>query len=288
MKAIHPSPILQALTVALRDPTAVPAFTCYDFDTALAVVDAAEGADFPVILNVAPKVAASRMGQRLICALRALADDAVVPVGVQLDHASDLDVIASSVQSGADMVLADGSALSFEDNIALVLRAREKVGPDVVLEAELGGLAGDEDRAFTLGVDSQDAAGLTHPEQVPEFVERTGAQLLAVSIGNVHGKYTGAPRIRWDILERIHTDCAVPLVLHGASGIPEGDLRRAVTLGVAKVNMNTELRTAVLQRVQAQVAAQRADGENLLGLLNEWRAAAHGVAAGVAAALNAT
>lgn len=285
MNVANHSPVLNAVLVAQREGGAVAAFTCYDFKTALSVVDAAEAADRPVIFTIAPKVAASQHGPRFIRGLRTLADDAAVPVGVQLDHASNLDVITSAARAGADMVLADGSSLSFEENIALVLKARERVGPDVVIEAELGGLAGDEDRAFALGQESEEAFGLTNPGQVGEFVERTGAQLLAVAIGNVHGKYTGEPRIRWELLERIRDECSVPLVLHGASGIPQADLRRALTLGIGKVNVNTELRTAVLQRVQGSVAAHRDNGENLAGLLDDWGTSASGVVAGFLDAL---
>jgi len=283
----------ELVTAALQRGAAVPAFTCYDFTTATAVVEAAEETGLPVILNVAPKTAASRAGQRLIAALRGLADGASVPVCVQLDHASDLAVIRKSVRSGADCVLADGSSLGFEENIALVREVRAALdadradggpagsldadgGPAVVLEAELGGLAGDEDKAF--GVDAQ-ATGLTDPAQVRDFVERSGAQLLAVAIGNVHGKYKGAPQIRWDVLERISAVADVPLVLHGASGIPADELLKARTLGVGKVNFNTELRSGILATLEAETAAHRADGENLQGLLGRWSASAREFAA---------
>ncbi|MGW9413751.1 class II fructose-bisphosphate aldolase [Arthrobacter cupressi] len=275
----------ELVTAALQRGAAVPAFTCYDFTTATAVVEAAEETGLPVILNVAPKTAAARAGQRLITALRSLADGAAVPVCVQLDHASDLAVIVQSVRSGADCVLADGSALGFEENIALVRGVRAALDADggtaVVLEAELGGLAGDEDKAF--GVDVQ-AAGLTDPAQVRDFAERSGAQLLAVAIGNVHGKYKGAPKVRWDVLGRISaettsSEATVPLVLHGASGIPADELLKARTLGVGKVNFNTELRSGILATLEAETAAHRADGENLQGLLGRWNASAREFAA---------
>ncbi|WP_120523057.1 class II fructose-bisphosphate aldolase [Arthrobacter celericrescens] len=282
----------ELVTAALQRGAAVPAFTCYDFTTATAVVEAAEETGLPVILNVAPKTAATRAGQRLITALRGLADGAAVPVCVQLDHASDLAVIVESVRSGADCVLADGSALGFEENIALVREVWAAMDADggpsgrgsaaVVLEAELGGLAGDEDKAFAAGDPGhagQEAAGLTDPAQVRDFVERSGAQLLAVAIGNVHGKYKGAPQIRWDVLERISAETDVPLVLHGASGIPADELLKARTLGVGKVNFNTELRTGILATLEAETTPHRADGENLQGLLGRWNATAREFAA---------
>lgn len=270
------------VTSALADGSAVPAFTCYDFTTALAVVAAAEDARLGVILLVAPKTASTANGLRLITALRGLADSASVPVSVQLDHASDLQVIRDSVAAGADAVLADGSSLPYEDNIALVCEVRAALdalgAADVVIEAELGGLAGDEDRAFGTDDSAHDAAtsvaGLTEPAQVADFVERTGAQLLAVAVGNVHGKYKGEPTIRWDVLQDVAARTDVPLVLHGASGIPADELAKAPSLRVGKVNFNTELRTGILSTLESETAAHRADGENLQGLLSKWNVSA--------------
>ncbi|MGF4044508.1 class II fructose-bisphosphate aldolase [Paenarthrobacter nitroguajacolicus] len=270
------------LNTALASGSAVPAFTCYDFTTALAVVGAAEESGLGVILLVAPKTASTPNGLRLIAALRGLANDASVPVSVQLDHASDLRVILESVAAGADAVLADGSSLPYEDNIALVREVRaaldEAGAADVVIEAELGGLAGDEDKAFGAERSAHDAgasvAGLTNPAQVADFVERTGAQLLAVAVGNVHGKYKGEPNIRWDVLQEVAAETEVPLVLHGASGIPADELAKAPSMQVGKVNFNTELRTGILSMLESQAATHRADGENLQGLLAQWNRSA--------------
>ena len=267
------------VTSALQQGSAVPAFTCYDFTTALAVVGAAEEAGNGVILLVAPKTAATVNGLRLIAALRGLADTAAVPVAVQLDHASDLKVMADAVAAGADSVLADGSSLPFEDNIALVRAARALLGADVVLEAELGGLAGDEDRAFGADAAGVVVAGLTDSAQVEDFVSRTEAGLLAVAVGNVHGKYKGEPQLRWDVLQDIAVRTHIPLVLHGASGIPAEELVKAAAMNVGKVNFNTELRTGVLETLQEQLPGHRADGENLQGLLGHWNGSARAFAA---------
>ncbi|WP_028270608.1 class II fructose-bisphosphate aldolase [Arthrobacter sp. UNC362MFTsu5.1] len=285
---------------ALQQGAAVPAFTCYDFTTALAVVEAAEEAGRGAILLVAPKTAATPNGLRLIAALRGLADSAGVPIAVQLDHASDLQVIADAVAAGADSVLADGSSLPYEDNVALVREARAVLAAqghaDVVIEAELGGLAGDEDRAF--GADASGpltegsatgtaagTAGLTDSAQVEDFVARTGAQLLAVAVGNVHGKYQGEPQLRWDVLQDIAVRTHIPLVLHGASGIPAEELVKAAAMNVGKVNFNTELRTGVLATLEAETGPHRADGENLQGLLGKWNASARDFAAGALSTL---
>ena len=262
------------VTAALQQGSAIPAFTCYDFTTALAVVAAAEESGRGVILLVAPKTAATSNGLRLIGALRGLVDAASVPVAVQLDHATDLRVMADAVAAGADSVLADGSSLPYEDNIALVRAARALLGPDVVLEAELGGLAGDEDRAFSVDQSGVAVAGLTDSALVEDFVARTGAELLAVAVGNVHGKYKGEPQLRWDVLQDIAVRTHLPLVLHGASGIPAEELVKAASMNVGKVNFNTELRTGVLATLEEQLPGHRADGENLQALLGHWNSSA--------------
>lgn len=252
---------------ALLDGAAVPAFTCYDFTTALAVVEAAETQERGVILLVAPKTATAPSGPRFIAALRGLADSASVPVAVQLDHATNIEAILAGIAAGADSVLADGSALDFEDNIAFVNAVQEAIAdPEIVVEAELGGLAGNEDQAFAL-----EAAGLTDASQVADFVARSGASLLAVAVGNVHGKYAGEPKLRWDLLDSIAAESTIPLVLHGASGIPLEDLEKAPVTGIGKVNFNTELRTGVLRLLESETSAHRANGENLLGLIGRWQ-----------------
>ena len=273
------------VTSALQHGSAVPAFTCYDFTTAMAVVAAAEEAGRGAILLVAPKTAATPNGLRLIGAVRGLADAASVPVAVQLDHATDLQVMADAVAAGADSVLADGSALPYEDNIALVREAWALLGPDVVLEAELGGLPGDEDRAFGADQSGVAVAGLTDSALVEDFVSRTGAELLAVAVGNVHGKYKGEPQLRWDVLQDIAVRTHIPLVLHGASGIPAEELVKAAAMNVGKVNFNTELRTGVLATLQDQLLGHRSDGENLQGLLGHWNSSARAFAATTLATL---
>lgn len=247
----------------LAKQAAVPAITCYGASTAVSVVEAAETAAFPVVLLVPPTLAAAAEGSRTIHAMRAIADDATVPVSVQLDHATDPDVIVTALRAGVDAVLADGSKLAYGDNAAFVRSIRALAGPDVTIEAELGSLPGDEDRAVDVDPDS---AAMTDPDTVAEFVERSGCDLLAVAVGNVHGRYRGRPLIDRTRLERIRTVSRVPLVLHGASGLPVDDLARAGASGIAKVNINTELRGAVLDVLEAGIGEARAAGDDVAGL----------------------
>jgi tagatose 1,6-diphosphate aldolase GatY/KbaY len=120
---------------------------------------------------------------------------------------------------------------------------------------------------------------------VENFVSRTGAELLAVAVGNVHGKYKGEPQLRWDVLQDIAVRTHVPLVLHGASGIPAEELVKAAAMNVGKVNFNTELRTGILATLQDQLPRHRADGENLQSLLGHWNTVARNFAISALATL---
>lgn len=242
---------------------AVPAITCYGASTAVSVVEAAEAAGFPVVVLVPPTLAAAAEGVRTIRAMRAIADAAAVPVSVQLDHATDPHLIAAALRAGVDAVLADGSKLPSEDNAAFVRTIRELGGPGVTIEAELGSIAGKEDRAIELDPDS---AGMTDPDEVAEFVDRSGCDLLAVAVGNVHGRYRGRPLIDRVRLARIREVSHVPLVLHGASGLPREDLACSGASGIGKVNVNTELRGVVLDVLEAGLAEAREAGDDVAAL----------------------
>lgn len=262
--------LLHITTTALAEGRSVPAVTVYDFTTAQGVVVASENSGNPVILLVPPSAATGILGARFIRALRGLADAAEVPVCVQLDHAKDLGLIADAVAAGADSVLADGSTLGHTENAALVRSARSLVGPGIVLEAELGSIGGDEDRALDPD-GSVASAGMTNPDDVAAFLEESGADLLAVAVGNVHGRYKGDPHLDWDRIAAIRTAAgSTPLVLHGASGIPRTDLHRAGAAGVGKININTELRTRIFEVLERDTASFSKDGLNMVALTEGW------------------
>ncbi len=221
---------------------AIGAFTAYDLETACGVLGAAERRHTPVILLLSRAAFEAPRGQVLFEAIDAAARNTSVPVCIQLDHVSDLALIERAAQIGCGAVMADGSKLEFDSNIQLVAEARQRVGGDVAIEGELGHLAGGEDVARAVL-----AGGLTDPAVVNDFVVRSGLSCLAVSIGNVHGTYAEPPKLDWDRLARIREATSVHLSLHGASGLPDADISRAVSLGISKVNVNLELRQAYMQ-----------------------------------------
>jgi tagatose 1,6-diphosphate aldolase GatY/KbaY len=207
-----------------------------------------------VVVLVSPSSFEAEGGERLVRALVAASRGALVEVLVQLDHARDERLIERAAGCGVDAVMADGSKLPFEENlaftstVALSMRSR-----GVGVEAELGRVEGHEDEAGeTL------SGAMTTPGEAERFVKETGVDCLAVAVGNVHGHYSGTPNLDWRRLEEIQGRVPGPLSLHGASGLAEGDLRRAVSLGVAKFNVNTELRAAYFGHLEDELVNKAA------------------------------
>jgi ketose-bisphosphate aldolase len=252
---------------------AVGAFTSYDLETVSAVLGAAEEAGAPVIVLVSRDAFAAPGGEQLLAAMVAAARAAPVPCCVQLDHVADLDLMERALELGCGALMADGSRLELEANRELVLRAVELArSHGAHVEAELGHVAGGEDVARAAAV-----GRLTDPDEAASFAADTGASCLAVSIGNVHGTYAAPAQLDWPRLEAVRAAVSVPLSLHGASGIPGDDVRRAIALGVAKVNVNTELREAYLAASEQHLHAAR-DGYRLLELHARQREAVKAVA----------
>lgn len=259
----------ELIDTAAAERRAVAAFTCYDASTAAGVLQAGAEAGTGVILLLAPAAFAHSDGPLRAHALAAMVAAAPGPACLQLDHAAEFDLARAAVGCGVDAVLADGSQHGLEANTEFVAASRAALGPEVGLEAELGHVSGDEDVAL-----AAERGRLTDPEEAAGFAAATGIDCLAVSIGNVHGTYAAPPRLDWPRLERIHAGVAVPLALHGASGLDERDVRRAIALGVAKVNVNTELRERQFAALASRLP-ELAAGARMLELAEILRATAH-------------
>lgn len=227
---------------------AIGAFNVYNLEGALAVARAAEAAEEPVILQLHP-ASMSFGGTALIAACRDIAARATVPMAVQLDHACDEAAICAALAAGVDAIMADGSHLSLEENTkwtAQMTAIAHEHGASV--EAELGKLAGEEDGLSV----SEKEAKMTDPNSAAAFIKATNVDALAVTIGNVHGKYaTPNPELDFARLDRIREAAGeLPLVLHGASGLPEATVREAIARGICKFNVNTEVRAAAKKAVK--------------------------------------
>lgn len=235
----------ELLAHAASRRSAVGSFNTYNLEITRAILKAAEARRTPVFLAVGSGALAYAGFTPLVEAVMAAAREAGVPVAVHLDHSPDVDTVARCVAAGFTSVMIDGSELPFEKNVALT-RSAVEAAHGVTVEAELGGVAGHEDRS---GDQSTDIP-MTDPDLAARFVDATGVASLAVAIGNAHGFYKGDPRLDFDRLAALAKRVSVPLVLHGASGIPDADLRRCVALGVRKINVNTEIRFTLFQSLE--------------------------------------
>ncbi|WP_409299290.1 tagatose bisphosphate family class II aldolase [Peribacillus sp. SCS-26] len=232
---------------ARRDGYAVPAFNIHNLETIQVVVEAAAEMRSPVILAGTPGTFAYGGRDYVQAIAEAAAKKYSIPIALHLDHHETLEDIKASVDLGTKSVMIDASHHSFEENIRIVKEVAEYAhSHGATVEAELGRLGGQED---DLVVDEADSF-YTDPKAANEFVKRTGVDSLAVAIGTAHGLYKSEPKLDFDRLSEIQKTVDVPLVLHGASGISTGDVRRAIDLGCCKVNIATELKIPFSQALR--------------------------------------
>lgn len=247
---------------------AVGAFNVNNMEIVQAILEAAEEEKSPVFLQ-ASQGAIKYAGIEYIVALaRTAAEKAKVPVALNLDHGTSFTQVVQCIRHGFTAVMIDGSKYPFEENIAITQKVIEIAHPcGVSVEAELGKIGGTEDDITV----SDAEAAFTDPQEAAEFVERTKVDALAIAIGTAHGVYKGEPKLDFARLEKIRNAVDIPLVLHGASGVPEDAIRKAVPLGICKINIDTELRQAFTEGVQQVVLnnPKEYDPRKLLGPARE-------------------
>ena len=219
---------------------AVGAFNVENMEMVLAVIEAAEEMNAPVIMQTTPSTVKYAGLDYYLANVKAAAERADIPVALHLDHGSSYGLAMQALRTGYTSIMIDGSHEGFEDNVVLTKAVVDACRPSgIPVEAELGKVGGKED-----DLDGGDGDGYTDPNQAKEFVERTGASSLAVAIGTAHGLYKGEPKLEQERLSNIRQVVSVPLVLHGASGVPDEAVREAIRRGICKVNYATELRIA--------------------------------------------
>ncbi|NMB24377.1 MAG: class II fructose-1,6-bisphosphate aldolase [Firmicutes bacterium] len=226
---------------------AVGAFNLNNMEILQAVIVAAEEERSPVILQASQGGLKYAGIDYIVAMAEVAAKNASVPVALNLDHGTSFEQAMECIRKGFSAVMIDGSHLLFEDNIALVSRVTDVAhAVGVSVEAELGRIGGTEDDIMVADEDAM----MTHPDEAAEFVERAKPDLLAVAIGTAHGVYKGEPRLDFKRLTEIRKRVDIPLVLHGASGVPDDAIREACKLGITKINIDTELRIAFSQAVR--------------------------------------
>lgn len=224
------------LASAQKANTSVIAFDACDYNTIYACVKGAEAARRPVIVMLYPTMGQLFSFGAFAAAVKDLAREATVPVGLHLDHCSDPQVILSAIRDGFTSVMADGSAMPFEENVAFTKSIVDMAKVfDVDVEGELGHVG-----QVAAGFDYQNSDTFTRPEEAAEFAGRTGVASLAVAFGSCHGLYKATPNLDLERLAQIDKATDTPLVLHGGSGIPADQLEKAFKLGINKFNVGTE------------------------------------------------
>lgn len=262
---------------SMKEGFAIGAFNINDMEILQGIVDAAHETQSPVILQASSSaIKYARIGYLMKMVQAATEEYPEVPIAIHLDHGPDFETAKMCIDNGFTSVMIDGSKYDFEENVALTKKVVEYAhSKGVVVEAELGKLAGIEDE---VNVSANDAM-YTDPDQAKEFVERTGCDSLAIAIGTSHGayKFKGEAKLRFDILAQVKERIPnTPIVLHGAStvipelveqcnkyggdipgakGVPDEMLHEASISGVSKINVDTDLRlamTAAIRKVFAE------------------------------------
>ena len=254
---------------------AIGAFNVNNMEIIQGITEGAKMENAPVILQVSAGARKYAKHAYLMHMIQAAIEDTDLPIAVHLDHGPDFETCKSCIDGGFSSVMIDGSHFSFEENIAVTKKVVEYAHDHgVVVEAELGRLAGVEDDVKVSAEDSS----YTRPEEDEEFVSRTGCDSLAIAIGTSHGayKFKGEAKLRYDILEEVGKRLpGFPIVLHGASsvipefvemvnqyggempgaqGVPEDMLRKAASMAVCKINIDSDLRLAFTGLVRKHLA----------------------------------
>ena len=256
---------------SMKEGFAIGAFNINNMEILQGIVDAAQKQNSPVILQASSGAIKYARIKYLMKMVEAATEETTIPIAIHLDHGPDFETCKMCIDNGFTSVMIDGSKYSFEENIALTKKVVDYAHEHgVVVEAELGQLAGIED---DVNVSEADAK-YTDPDQAKEFVERTGCDSLAIAIGTSHGayKFKGEAKLRMDILAKIKEKIPnTPIVLHGAStvipelvetcnrygadipgakGVPDEILHTASVSGVSKINVDTDLRLAFTSEIR--------------------------------------
>lgn len=223
---------------------AIGAFNTSNLEVTKAIVRAASKFDIPILIATTPSSIEYAGLKSIFDIVRDEIESSKIKAAIHLDHGKDLDIVKQAIQSGYKSVMFDGSKLSFDENAHLTERLVEYAHRfDVCVEAEVGVL-GHEEGGHLSGKSVKSA-----PEEVAKFIDLTGVDSIAVSVGNEHGAPRGES-LDFDLLKSIADVIEIPLVLHGASGLKFHDLSQAIEIGVAKINIDTNIRTAFLHEIE--------------------------------------
>lgn len=231
---------------AQKNGFAIPHFNVWNAEMLMGVIEAAEETKAPIIISFGTGFIGNTIFEEFAPMMVSMAKNASVPVITHWDHGRSLEIVQNAYNHGMNSVMRDASAEPFEKNIRLTKEVVDYFHPlGIPVEAELGHVGNE-----TVYEEALSAYQYTDPNQAAEFVQRTGCDSLAVAIGNVHGEYSSDPKIAFDVLEKVRDAIDIPIVLHGASCIPDKDVKTSISLGVSKINIHTELCLAAMNAVR--------------------------------------
>jgi fructose-bisphosphate aldolase class II len=265
----------ELVEAAVRRGGAVAAFNVITLEHAEAIAGAAEARGMPVVLQISQNAVRFHGGALtpIAAATAAVAGLASVPISLHLDHVTDDDLVDRAAEAGFSSLMYDGGALSYPDNVGRTRRARDvAAAAGLWVEAELGYVGGKPDEP-----QSAHAPGVrTDPDEAERFVRETGVDALAVAVGSSHAMTSRSAELDLSLIEKLRARLPVPLVLHGSSGVPDGELRAAVAAGIAKVNIGTAVNLAMTDAIRQTLALDAAlvDPRSYLAVAREQIAAA--------------
>ena len=238
----------EILDEAKKNQYAVGSYSCYNYETIRGAIEAVKKLNVPGIIALGENYLDNMNPEEVVAIVKHL--DKIgndVPIAIHLDHCKSVEHILQAIRAGFTSVMYDGSDLDFIENIMKTKKVVEAAhATNVSVEAELGSLA--------LGEFSNEEGAeqiYTDPEQAAQFIEETGVDALAVSIGTVHGMYKGDAKVDVEVLKKINARVGdTPLVLHGGSGTPEDIIKACIKNGIAKINVNTEISVNVVNQIR--------------------------------------
>jgi fructose-bisphosphate aldolase, class II len=236
---------------------AIPCLAVLNLDTITGIIKAAEEKKSPLIICYNRQLSTEISPEVLMPLMVSIAENSKIPVATILDHGSDFELIMKAIHLGFSSVMFDGSGLSFEENVKRtqeIVKVAHSLG--VSVEAELGGVGGS---AVEVVETSTSESVFTDPDEAKKFVEMTGVDCLAISFGNVHGKYKGEPNLDYERVEKIFKSVDLPLGMHGASGLNEYDYRSVIKCGISKLNYFSSMCRSIYPRLRSLIESSGED-----------------------------
>jgi ketose-bisphosphate aldolase len=247
-------PMADLVGRAFREGYAVPAFCAWNAESMDAVLKTAERLRAPVILMSGPGEFPLLPPSTMAAVARAVEAGHRVRAALHLDHGDSLEMVRQCVEAGYTSVMLDFSQRPLEENAAALAQVVSMARPrGITVEGEIGHVG----KADDASAEASGASAYTDPREAVEYLKRTGVDLLAVSVGNKHGFYQGDPHLEFGLLAELHAALPVPLVMHGGTGIPEKDVQRSIGLGIAKINVASELVHGFRKTLTSQWGEQR-------------------------------